>query len=75
MATSITLEPEWEERLERLAAQTGRDKSYFLREILARGLDDVEDYYLAAAVMERVRAGTERLYSSAEVRKKLGLED
>lgn len=75
MATSIRLSPETERRLALLASQTGRTKSYYLREIIDRGLDDVEDYYLAADVLERVRKGEERVYSAAEVRRELGLGD
>jgi RHH-type rel operon transcriptional repressor/antitoxin RelB len=75
MAMSITLTPEIEERIGRLAAETGRDKNEFLRELVERGIDDIEDYYLAAAAVERVRIGREKIYSDEEVRKALGLED
>ena len=75
MATSIRLNPETERRLEFLATQTGRTKAFYLREIIERGLEDMEDYYLAADVVERLRQGDERAYSAAEVRKDLGLED
>jgi RHH-type rel operon transcriptional repressor/antitoxin RelB len=74
MATSIRLEPALEQRLDHLAAQTGRTKSYYLRELVAMGLDDLEDYYLAASTVERVRKGEEKVYSSAQVRKDLGLD-
>ena len=73
MATSIRLSTETEERLAFLASQTGRTKAFYLREIIERGLDDMEDYYLAADVLERVRKGGEQVYSSAEVREYLGL--
>jgi hypothetical protein len=43
-----------------LAAQTGRSKAYYLRELETKGLEDLKDYYLAAAAMERVRKGEER---------------
>ena len=75
MATSIRLAPEIEQRLDLLAAQTGRTKAYYLREIIERGLEEMEDYYLAAAVLERVRKGQEKVYSAADVRKDLGLDD
>jgi RHH-type rel operon transcriptional repressor/antitoxin RelB len=39
------------------------------------GIDDLEDYYRAAVVMERVRTGKEAVYSSAQVRQHLGLDD
>ena len=75
MATSIRLAPESERRLDFLAAQTGRTKAYYLREIIEHGLEDLEDYYLAADVLERVRKGQELVHSAAEVRSDLGLAD
>ena len=75
MATSIRLAPETERRLDFLAVQTGRTKAFYLRELIERGLADLEDYYLAADVLERVRKGSEKVYSTAEVRDTLGLDD
>ena len=74
MATSIRLDPAVEQRLDRLAAQTGRTKAYYLRELVANGLGDLEDYYLAAATVERVRKGEEAVFTSEQVRKDLGLD-
>ena len=74
MAVSIRLDPEIEQRLDQLASQTGRAKSYYLRELIEGGLDDLEDFYLADATMERVRKGTEKVLTSTEVRKDLGLD-
>jgi len=74
MAVSIRLDPEIEKRLDHLAAQTGRAKSYYLRELIESGLDDLEDFYLADAAMERVRRGSEKLLDASEVRKDLGLD-
>ena len=75
MATSIRLDPVTEQRLDRLATQTGRTKAYYLRELVTNGLDDLEDYYLAAATMERIRKGEEKVYSAEDIRKDLGLDD
>jgi RHH-type rel operon transcriptional repressor/antitoxin RelB len=75
MATSIRLDPDVEQRLERLAAQTGRTKAYYLRELVTGGLEDLEDFYLAAATMERVRKGEERIYTLDEAERDLGLAD
>ena len=74
MAVSIRLAPEIEFRLDQLAAQTRRAKSYYLRELIEGGLDDLEDFYLADAKMERVRKGQEQVVSSEHVRKELGLD-
>ena len=75
MATSIRLDPSIEQRLDHLAAQTGRTKAYYLRELIANGLEDLEDYYLASTTLERVRSGKERVYTLEEVERDLGLAD
>ncbi|KIA81363.1 CopG family transcriptional regulator [Chromobacterium piscinae] len=75
MATSIRLAADMEQRLDFLAANTGRTKAYYLREIIAKGIEDMEDYYLAAEVLERVRKGQEQVHDAADVRKELGLDD
>ena len=75
MATSIRLDPATEQRLDNLATLTGRTKAYYLRELVKNGLEDIEDYYLAAATMERVRKGEEAVYSLDEVERDLGLAD
>jgi RHH-type rel operon transcriptional repressor/antitoxin RelB len=75
MATSIRLAHETEQRLDFLATQTGRTKAYYLRTIIEQGLEDMEDYYLGAEVLERIRKGQEQVHSSADMRKDLGLDD
>ncbi len=75
MATSIQLTPDAEQRLDLLVSQTGRSKAFYLTEMIERGLEDLEDYYLAIDVLERVRAGTEQVHSADEARKILALED
>jgi RHH-type rel operon transcriptional repressor/antitoxin RelB len=75
MATSIRLAPETEQRLDFLASSTGRTKAYYLREIIDQGLTELEDYYLAAEVLERVRKGQEAVHSAADVRTALDLDD
>jgi RHH-type rel operon transcriptional repressor/antitoxin RelB len=74
MATSIRLDPAIEQRLDYLAAQTGRTKAYYLREIIKQGLEDVEDIYLADKALEDIRAGKSRTFTTEEVRKELGLD-
>ena len=74
MPTSIRLTPETEERIRLLASLTGRTKAFYLREIIDRGLDDIEDYYLAADVLERIRMGGEQVHTAEDVRKELGLQ-
>ena len=75
MATSIRLAPELEQRLDQLAARTGRTKAFYLRQLIEEGLDELEDYYLATEVLERVRSGRERTHKLADVERDLGLAD
>jgi RHH-type rel operon transcriptional repressor/antitoxin RelB len=75
MATSIRLAPETEQRLDYLASQTGRTKAFYLREIIEQGIQEMEDYYLAADVLARVREGKEQVHSTADVRRDLGLDN
>ena len=75
MATSIRLAPDIEHRLDVLAERTERTKADYLRMFIEKGLEDIEDYYLAAATMERVRSGEEQAFTLEEVERNLGLED
>jgi RHH-type rel operon transcriptional repressor/antitoxin RelB len=75
MATSIRLAPETVQRLDYLASQTGRTKAFYLREIIENGIQEMEDYYLAADVLARVRQGKELVHSAADVRRDLGLDN
>jgi RHH-type rel operon transcriptional repressor/antitoxin RelB len=74
MATSIRLAPETEQRLDYLATQTGRTKAFYLREIIEQGIEEMEDYYLAADVLARVRQRKEQVHSAADVRRDLESE-
>lgn len=75
MPTSIRLSQDTESRLDALAAKTGRTKAYYLRTLIENGLEDVEDYYLAAEMAERVRSGEEKVYPLEDVVRELGLDD
>jgi RHH-type rel operon transcriptional repressor/antitoxin RelB len=74
MAISIQLDPEIEQRLDHLVATTGKAKSDFLHEFIQNGLNDLEDVYLAEATMRRMRNGSEKMLSSNQARKELGLD-
>ena len=69
---SIPLDPDLAQRLDQLVAKTGRSKSYYLREFINSGLNDLEDFYLADAAMERISKGSEKQLDSFQVRKELG---
>ncbi|GIU14265.1 type II toxin-antitoxin system RelB family antitoxin [Shewanella morhuae] len=71
---AIRLPDDIETRLAALAHQTGRTKTFYAREAILTHLEDLEDYYLAERVSERIRKGEERLFSLDEVERELGLE-
>ncbi len=54
---SLRLPVEIDERLSRLAAATGRSKSYYLRELVTAGIDDLEYAYGLVTRAEAIRAG------------------
>lgn len=72
---AIRLPEEIETRLAALANLTGRTKTFYAREAILTHLEDLEDYYLAAQAVTEIRKGSEKTYSSAEVRADLGLDD
>lgn len=74
MPTSVRLPEEIERRLDVLAEQTGRTKAFYIREMILGHIDEMEDYYLAAEVLERIRMGRERTFTAEEVRQDLGLD-
>lgn len=66
---AIRLEPEIEERLARLASQTGRTKTFYARQAILEHLEDLEDAYLA---LKRAKKPG-KTYSAEEVKRELGL--
>jgi RHH-type transcriptional regulator, rel operon repressor / antitoxin RelB len=73
--TSIRLPKDIERRLEAMAKKTGRSKAFYIREMILRQIGEMEDYYLAADEVERLREGQFRTFTAQEVRHDLGLED
>jgi RHH-type rel operon transcriptional repressor/antitoxin RelB len=68
---AVRLPKELNERLERVANETHRSKSYYIRKALEQYLEDKEDYLLAVA---RLEENNPRI-SLDEALKKLDLED
>lgn len=75
MSLAIELTPDIEQRLDRLARETGRSRASLAKDIIAQGLEDIEDYYIAQKVLSDVEAGHEKLHKSQDVRRALGLDD
>ena len=70
---AVRLDKDLEERLERLAAKTGRTKTFYAREAIEAHLDDLEDFFLAEERLRDFRS--EDAIPIAEVEKRLGLDD
>jgi RHH-type transcriptional regulator, rel operon repressor / antitoxin RelB len=49
---AVRIPDEMDSRLEKLAALTGRPKSYYVREALSAHLDEIEDTYTALYRLE-----------------------
>ena len=75
MATSIELDPAMDARLDQLATSTGRSKEFFLNELIAYGMDEIEDIYLACVEIERLQRGESTTRSLDAVSADLGLDD
>lgn len=75
MPISLRLPKDTEDRLNNLAARTGRSKTFYVIEAIREHLDDIEDLYLAEQRLFEIRAGRSKTYSLEEVECSLGLAD
>lgn len=74
-ATSLRLPDDIGQRLNALAAQTGRSKTFYILEAIRTHLEDLEDVYIAEQRLSDLRAGRSRTYTIEEVRSELGLDN
>ena len=70
---AVRLDAKIEKRLERLAARTGRTKTFYAREAIEAHLDDLEDFYLAEERLRDFRS--EDAIPLKQLKAELGLED
>ena len=70
---AVRLDKETEARLERLAAKTGRTKTFYAREAIEAHLDDLEDFFLAEERLKDFRS--EDAIPLADLKGELGLVD
>jgi len=71
----IRLPEEIEERLAVLAKETGRTKTFYVREAIFEHLDDLEDIYLAEKRLADIRADRSKPIPLKKVMERYGLED
>ena len=75
--TSVTLRlpDDVVERIDALAARTGRTKTFYMSKAICDALEDLEDIYDAERVLEERRAGNRKTYSHEEMMREYGLDD
>jgi len=67
---NVRISDEIERRLEDLAEKTKRPKSFYIKDMLEKYLDEYEEAYLA---LDRISEKNARYYTSKEARKLLEL--
>jgi RHH-type rel operon transcriptional repressor/antitoxin RelB len=72
---AIRLPEEIEQRLDALAKETGRTKTFYVRQAIIEQLDDIEDYYLAEKALQEIKSGKSKLIPLEEIMKRYGMED
>jgi len=72
---TVRLSPQMDKRLSKLAKETHRTKSYYVKRAIEEFLDDQEDYLLAVASYEDYLQSGKKSITLEELEKKLGLYD
>ncbi len=75
MTTTVRLPKNLEERLARVAAETGRPKSHYLRSLLEENIDRLEWEAELEKKVADIRAGRRQTYTLDEVEAELDLAD
>lgn len=70
---AIRLPEEIEMRLQHLADETGRSKTFYAKEAILKYLDEMEDIFLADKALREFRESGEQLVSLADLEAELGL--
>ncbi|WP_421759966.1 type II toxin-antitoxin system RelB family antitoxin [Devosia sp.] len=72
--TAVRLPDETYERLQAMAEKTGRTATFYIREAIEAHLEDLEDVYMADAVLARREQGDARTVNLDELDSALGLD-
>lgn len=68
---SVRLDDDLKSRLDALSASTRRPSAVYVREALELYLEDLEDYYMATEVSDRLAHGREDVVSLQDARREL----
>ncbi len=72
MSLSLRLDQNTKERLDFLAKETGRTKTYYVKKMILEKLDDFEDIYLSERALSRLESGEDKLISNKEFWNEMG---
>lgn len=72
---AVRLPQDIENRLQFLADQTGRSKTFYAKEAILKYLEEMEDIFLADQALKAFRESGEQVVSLEALEKELGLED
>jgi len=70
---AVRLPEDIENRLDKLAAKTGRTKTYYVREAILEHLEDLEDVYLAEKTLMEIRSGKQKTVRIEELAAEYGI--
>ncbi|MET3897063.1 RHH-type rel operon transcriptional repressor/antitoxin RelB [Devosia sp. UYZn731] len=73
--TAVRLPDELFDRLNALAARTGRTTTFYIREAIEEHLEELEDLYMAEDVLTRRQAGDDKTLTLDELSRDLGLDN
>lgn len=75
MPTTIRLKHDIEQRIKRLASQTGRSQSFYINQMIERDIDRIEWEYSILSDVEAHRAGKLETVSNDALKADLDLVD
>lgn len=70
---TVRLPEELENRLNAISQETGRSKSYYIRNALVEYIEDLEDLAAAEKALKEIKEGKDAVISYEELKKELGL--
>ena len=71
---SVRLDKDLEARLDKLAKESGRSKSYYARQAIEEKIQDMEDIARMEKVIGRIESGEEAVFTLKDIKEELGLE-
>lgn len=72
---AVRLPKEIEHRLQFLSEQTGRSKTFYVKEAVLKHLEEMEDIFLSDQALKQFRESGEEVVSLETLERELGLEN